>query len=70
MKKNLFKCVTFIFGIFLYAFAFNLFYAPYNMIIGVIDIGNVEKSFLLFLFTGEELPTSDIILHKCIIVKK
>lgn len=34
MKKNIKKYVLFIFGIFLYALSFNLFYAPYDIIIG------------------------------------
>lgn len=34
MKKEIVKYITFVFGIILYAFAFNLFYSPYNMIIG------------------------------------
>lgn len=33
-KFNLKKLCIFIFGIFLYALSFNLFYAPYNIIIG------------------------------------
>lgn len=34
MKRELIRYFMFIFGIFLYAFSFNLFYAPYNMVIG------------------------------------
>lgn len=34
MKKELLRYFVFIFGIFLYAFSFNLFYAPYHMVIG------------------------------------
>lgn len=34
MKKEILRYFMFIFGIFLYAFSFNLFYAPYHMVIG------------------------------------
>lgn len=34
MKKEILRYFMFIFGIFLYAFSFNLFYIPYHMVIG------------------------------------
>lgn len=34
LRKEVLKYFVFVFGIFLYAFSFNLFYAPYNMVIG------------------------------------
>ena len=34
MNNRIINCIIFIFGIFLYAFAFSIFYSPYNMIIG------------------------------------
>ncbi len=41
-----------------------------SIIIGVIGLGNVGKSYLLSLFTGEELPTGDSIHTKGISIKK
>ena len=41
-----------------------------NIIIGMIGLGNVGKSYLLSLFTGEELPTGDSIHTKGISIKK
>ena len=40
------------------------------IVIGVIGLGNVGKSYLLSLFTGEELPTGDSIHTKGISIKK
>ena len=40
------------------------------IIIGVIGLGNVGKSYLLSLFTGEELPTGDSIHTKGISIKR
>ena len=40
------------------------------IVIGVIGLGNVGKSYLLSLFTGEELPTGDSIHTKGISAKK
>lgn len=33
-RREFFKYIMFLVGIFLYAFSFNLFYAPYNIVIG------------------------------------
>ena len=40
------------------------------IVLGVIGLGNVGKSYLLSLFTGEEFPTGDSIHTKGISVKK
>ena len=41
-----------------------------NIVIGVIGLGNVGKSYLLSLFLGEDLPTGDSIHTKGISIKK
>ena len=41
-----------------------------NIIVGVIGLGNVGKSYLLSLFIGEDLPTGDSIHTKGISIKK
>ena len=40
------------------------------IVIGVIGLGNVGKSYLLSLFTGDELPTGDSVHTKGISIKK
>lgn len=48
----------------------KILYDDNNTVIGVIGLGNVGKSYLLSLFTGEDLPTGYSIHTKGISIKK